>query len=116
MTMSDPDQRGEELDEAVGENFPPDRAPRLDDDGGIEPEVWERRYTDDDGVQLAGDQDVDVDALDSEAELVGEVVDEGDHGPLAPDDEFTGDETTRDIATEGVPRAAEDAAVHIEDE
>jgi hypothetical protein len=112
--MSDPDQPGEELDEAVGESFPPDRAPRLDDDGGIEPEVWERRYTDDDGVELAGDPDIDV--LDTEGELVGQVVDEGDHGPLAPDDEFTGDETTRDIAAEGVPRPAEDAAVHIRDE
>jgi hypothetical protein len=112
--MSDPDQPGEALDEAVGEGFPPDRPPRLDDDGGIEPEVWERRYTDDDGVELAGDPDIDL--LDTEGELVGQVVDEGDQGPLAPDDEFTGDETTRDIAPEGVPRPAEDAAVHIRDE
>ena len=75
-----------------------------------------RRYRDDDGVVLAGDPDIDLDVLDTEGELVGRVVDEGRHGPLAPDDEFTGDETTRDIATEGVPRAAEDAAVHIRDE
>lgn len=114
--MSDPDQPGEELDEALGETFPPDRATRLAGDGGVEPEVWERRYTDEDGVELAGDPGVDSRIPDAEGELVGQVVDEGDHGPLAPDDEFTGDETTRDIATEGVPRAAEDAAVHIRDE
>jgi hypothetical protein len=114
--MSDPDQPGEELDEAVGESFPPDRAPRLDDDGGTEPEVWERRYTDDDGVELGGDADIDIGGLDEEGELVGQVVGEDDHGPLAPDDEFSGDETTRDIAPERAPRAAEDAAVHIQDD
>ena len=115
--MSDPDQPGEELDEAVGdEEFPPTRPPQLDDDGGTEPEVWEREGTTDaEGVELAGDPDVGV--PDDEAELVGTSVDDGrDTGPLAPDDEFSGDETTRDVATEGAPTPAEDDAVHIEDE
>jgi hypothetical protein len=90
----DRDQHGEELDEAVGDEYPPDRPPRLDDTGGYVPEAWET----------------------DEAELVGTAVDEGDAGPLAPDDEFTGDETTRDYATEREPRSAEEAAVHVLDE
>jgi hypothetical protein len=113
--MTDPDQAGEELDESVGDEFPPDRAPRLDDDGGTEPEVWERAAEDDGGVELVGDLDVGV--VDDEDELVGDVVDEDrDLGALAPDDEFSGDETTRDVASERVPTPAEDAAVHIDDE
>lgn len=39
----------------------------------------------------------------------------GDSGPLADDDSFTGDETTRDVATEGVPGPAEEEAVHVQD-
>jgi hypothetical protein len=112
--MTDTDQPGEELDEAVGADFPPDRPPRLDDDGGTEPEVWEAGPVDDDGVELIGDPDVG--AVDEEAELVGLAVEERDTGPLAPDDEFTGDETTRDIQPERVARPAEEAAVHIEEE
>jgi hypothetical protein len=92
--MTDPDQPGEELDEAVGEG-----AEALGDPG----------------VELVGDEDVG--AVDDEAELVGRVAStDPDVGPLAPDDEFTGDETTRDIFTEQVPAPAEEAAVHIADE
>lgn len=92
--MTDPDQPGEELDEMIGE--------------GAEP-------LGDPGIELLGDEDVG--AVDDEAELVGRrAVPERDVGPLAPDDEFTGDETTRDIFTEQVPAPAEQAAVHIEDE
>ena len=35
-------------------------------------------------------------------------------GALADDDELTGDETERDYATERVPSAAEEDALHIE--
>jgi hypothetical protein len=113
--MTDPDQPGEELDESVGDDFPPDRPPRLDDDGGTEPEAWEADPADDGGVELAGDPDIG--AVDDEPELVGGATgDESDTGPLGPDDEFAGDETTRDVVTERQPTAAEDAAVHIEDE
>lgn len=114
--MSDPDQPGEELDEAVGGDFPPDRPPRLDDDGGTEPEVWEQGGAgDDEDVELVGDPDVG--AVDDEGQLVGEAVDRGpDTGALSPDDEFTGDETTRDIQPERVARPAEEEALHIEEE
>jgi hypothetical protein len=114
--MTDPDQPGEELDESVGDDFPPDRPPRLDDDGGTEAEVWETDVPGGgEGVELAGDPDIGL--PDDEAELVGSLVDdERDTGSLAPDDEFTGDETTRDVASERAPAAAEDAAVHVEDE
>lgn len=92
--MTDPDQPGEELDEAIG-------------DGAVPPG--------DPGVELLGDEDVG--AVDDEAELVGRLADpERDVGPLAPDDEFTGDETTRDIFTEQVPSPAEEAAVRIDEE
>jgi hypothetical protein len=113
--MTDSDQPGEELDEAVGADFPPDRPPRLDDDGGTEPEVWEADTPDAEGVELVGDPDVGT--VDDEAQLVGEAVDDGaETGPLAPDDEFTGDETTRDIQPERVARPAEEAAIHIVEE
>lgn len=112
--MTDSDQPGEELDEAVGSDFPPDRPPRLDDDGGTEPEVWETSAVDEEGVELIGDPDVGT--VDEEAELVGRAVEEPDTGPLAPDDEFTGDETTRDIQPERVARPAEEEAVHIQEE
>jgi hypothetical protein len=116
--MSDPDQPGEELDESAGDEYPPDRPPRLDDDGGYEPEVWEAagagEADDDAGVSLAGD--ADVGAVDDEAELVGDEVGADDVGPLDPTDEFTGDETTRDYPTEREPRPAEEAALRIADD
>ncbi|MDD9371433.1 MAG: hypothetical protein PV358_15035 [Acidimicrobiales bacterium] len=113
--MTDPDQRGEELDESVGADFPPDRPPRLDDDGGTEPEVWEEGAADREDIELVGDPDVG--AIDDEAELVGLAVERGrDTGALDPDDEFTGDETTRDFQPERVARPAEEQALHIEEE
>jgi hypothetical protein len=112
---SDPDQRGAELDESVGGEYPPDRPPRLDDDGGYEPEVWDVDEAEvDEEVELAGD--ADVGAVDDESELVGEDVLDDDVGPLDPEDEFTGDETTRDYATEREPRPAEETALHVEDD
>jgi hypothetical protein len=123
----DPDQRGEELDESVGDEYPPDRPPRLDDDGGFEPETWEGEggedAEEDDDYDEAPDRgeaslvgDPDVGAVDDEAELVGDEVRDDDVGPLDPEDEFTGDETTRDYPTERVPPSAEESAVHVEDD
>ena len=133
----DPDQTGEALDdELLGDEYPPDEPLGADDEGvteleelggesfaerdeRTEPEVWERSAGDeasDPGVELVGD---DAGVADDEADLVGERVGtelEDEEGPLAPDDEFSGDETTRDVATERVPPPAEDAAVHVDDE
>jgi hypothetical protein len=135
--MSDPDQPGEDFDdELLAGDYPPDRPLGVEAEGVTEleelggesfeerdentrPEVWDEDDEDEDadegddeGVELVGDAGV----IDEEDELVGEAVDEGGPGPLAPDDEFTGDETTRDVASERAPEAAEDAAVHIEDD
>ena len=134
MSDTDPDQAGEELDEAVeGIEYPPDRPLGATDRGvtGVEqlggesfyerdrrtePEVWEQRPPrPDDSVELVGD--ADVGAVDDESELVGDAVEEDrERGPLAPDDEFTGDETTRDTVDDRVPKAAEESAVHLRDE
>jgi hypothetical protein len=111
----DPDQHGAELDEAVGDEYPPHRPPRLDDDGGYVPEVWEQDEVPvDDEVELAGD--LDVGSVDDEAQLVGIDVHDDRVGPLDPSDEFSGDETTRDYATEREPRPAEELALHVEDD
>ena len=133
----DPDQTGEALDdELLGDEYPPDEPLGADDEGvteleelggesfaerdeRTEPEVWERSAGEegsDSGVELVGD---DAGVADDEADLVGERVGtepEDEEGPLAPDDEFSGDETTRDVATERVTPPAEDAAVHVDDE
>ncbi|HKA83380.1 MAG TPA: hypothetical protein VKD21_05940 [Acidimicrobiales bacterium] len=133
----DPDQTGEAFDdELLADEYPPDEPLGADDEGvteleelggesfaerdeRTEPEVWERpagAEGQDPGVELVGD---DAGVADDEADLVGERVgtEEGDEqGPLAPDDEFSGDETTRDVVTERVPPPAEDAAVHVDDE
>ena len=134
MSDNDPDQPGEELDEAVeGIEYPPDRPLGATDRGvtGVEqlggesfderdrrtePEVWEQRPPrPEDSVALVGD--ADVGAVDDESELVGEAVEEDrPPGPLAPDDEFTGDETTRDTVDDRVPPPAEESAVHLSDE
>jgi hypothetical protein len=113
--MSDPDQPGEELDESVGADFPPDRPiVRSDAEDTIQPEVWERSGDAGPAIELAGDPDIG--AVDDEDELVGLEVGDRRQGPLADDDEVSGDETARDVATERVARPAEEAALHIEDE
>ena len=134
----DPDQSGEDFDdELLGDEFPPDEPLAVDDEGvtGVEqlgagsrsPSVTSApsrrfgsgrsdrrgRHT---GVELVGD---DAGVPDVEKDLVGEragTEQDDDQGPLAPDDEFSGDETTRDVATERVAPPAEDAAVHLDDE
>ena len=133
----DPDQSGEDFDdELLGDEYPPDDPLAADDEGvtaleelggesfaerdeRTEPEVWERPGDDeqpDTVVELVGD---DAGVPDDEKDLVGERVgteQDDARGPLAPDDEFSGDETTRDVATERVTPPAEDSAVHIDDE
>ena len=134
--MSDTDQPGEDLDDAkLSGEYPPDRPLAVDDQGvtGVEqlggesfadrddrtePEVWERpagASGDQGGVELVGEHDVGE--PDDEKDLVGELADPADRvlGPLAEDDEVSGDETTRDVATERVTPPAEDEAVHIDE-
>jgi hypothetical protein len=138
--MSDPDQPGEDFDdELLAGDYPPDEPLGVEEDGVTEleelggesfaerdertqPEEWELA---DEAGPATG-----VDLIDDDVELgeddAGESRDEGlvgqpvggleDLGPLAPDDEFSGDETTRDVVTERTPPPAEVAAVHIEDE
>lgn len=140
--MSDPDQPGEDFDdELLAGDYPPDEPLGVEEDGVTEleelggesfaerdertrPEEWE--LADETGPGPA----TGVDLIDDDVELgkddAGEPPDEGlvgqpvggleDLGPLAPDDEFSGDETTRDVVTERTPPPAEVAAVHIEDE
>jgi hypothetical protein len=98
--MSDPDQPGERLDdELLPDEYPPDP----DGERPADPEV-----------ELLGDEDVG--AVSDEDRLVARAVGDDDRrvGPLAEDDEFTGDETTRDVATERVPPPMEEVAVHVE--
>ena len=135
--MVDPDQSGEDFDdELLADEFPPDEPLAVEDEGitGVEqlggesvaerdertePEVWERQAGDtgaDAGTELSADA---AGVPDTEKDLVGERADsdaDDDQGPLAPDDDFSGDETTRDVATERVSPPAEDAAVHVDDE
>jgi hypothetical protein len=60
-------------------------------------------------------QPVDQGGPDEE-DLVAEAVEDPDVRDRPPDDEVTGDETTRDVATERVPPPAEEVALHVEDE
>lgn len=130
--MSDfdgPDQPGEELDENLTGDYPPDRPTAVFDEGvtgveqlggesvaerddRLEPEVWDQPEDSSSGAPiLEGDADVGV--VDDEKDLVAPPVDLVDTGSLSEDDDFTGDETTRDYGTERVPRSAEDDAVHV---
>jgi hypothetical protein len=125
----DADQEGAELDENLSADYPPDRPIGLydeeatglsgpADEGGdlddTEPEVWEREEgRPADAPVLEGD--ADVDAVDDEKDLVAPPGEREQAGPLAEDDEFSGDETRRDVATEHVPTSAEEAAVRYEE-
>lgn len=131
--MSDIDQPGEDFDESkLGGDYPPDRPLAADDQGvtGVEqlggesvaeredrtePEAWEEGAPGGGtgGVELVGEHDVG--APDEEKDLVAEQAESSAarHGPLAEDDEFSGDETTRDVATEHTTPPAEEQAVHL---
>jgi hypothetical protein len=131
--MSDFDQNGEELDENLPADYPPDEplgvydeeatgveAPDDDlDDGApvddLEPEAWEQEGDAGRGVVVAGDSDVDA-GDDVEKDLVASPGVSEELGALDADDDFSGDETTRDYATEHVPVPAEEAAVRVEAE
>jgi hypothetical protein len=156
MTVSDDpaydtDQAGQELDESLPAEFPPDEPmgldeildngeddeaqarddeeeyffdmlvepdPDLDDIG--EPQPDDRLETAAGGVpedHVVADESVpDPDAAEAVAAIEGDAeVLPDDHGALSDDDEFTGDETTRDYATERVTPSAEEAALHIEE-
>lgn len=127
----DVDQEGAELDENLTADYPPDQpiglydeeatglaGPGSEDDGSdlddTEPEVWEVDQAG--GVTPVLEGDADVGVVDTEKDLVAEPVEREDVGPLADDDEFTGDETRRDVATEHVPAPAEEAAVRYDDD
>ena len=129
----DTDQEGAELDENLSAEFPPDRplglydeeatglaGPGSDDDGSdlddSEPEVWEEADAEEAGDAPVLEGSADVDSIDDEKDLVAPPGEALDTGALAEDDEFTGDETRRDVATEHVPAPAEEAAVRIEAE
>jgi hypothetical protein len=81
-------------------------------DDRTEPEVWEAGSRETGAPVLVGDEDVD--AIDDEKDLVALASDPDATGPLSEDDEFSGDETIRDYATEREgPRSAEEAAIHV---
>ena|SRR5688500_3183003 len=107
--ISDDDVSEQLDDEVLGGDYPPDRY--IDPDA--EPGYPRSEVSDPDepAVQLIAQHDPDYDE-----DLEAEAVVDDDYGALADDDEFTGDETTRDVATERVPRPAEEAALHIVDE
>jgi hypothetical protein len=120
-------------DEELSGEYPPDQPLGAADEGvtGLEqlggesvseredrtePEVWERDSApaSETGPQLEGEAEPGT--VDEEKDLVAPPFPEQDPGPLEDDDDFTGDETTRDVAPERSPDAAEDAAVRIDDE
>lgn len=137
--MADSEQRAEELDEdKLDGEYPPDRPQAVEDEGvtGLEqlggesfaerdertePEPWERPGAPGSGgsrrgVELVGDEDVGE--VDDEGTMVARSAHDPDlreAGPLAPEDEFTGDETTRDVTTERTTPPAEEDAVHVDD-
>ena len=134
--MVDQDQAGEDFDDdKLGGEYPPDRPLGVNDEGvtGVEqlggesfaerdartrPEVWEegRSPRRNGSVELVGDQDVGE--VDTEGQSVGRAAPEDatdEAGPLADDDEFTGDETQRDVPTERVTPPAEESAVQVDD-
>jgi hypothetical protein len=137
--MSDWDQDqdvAESLDdEELPTEYPPEEPLAADDQGvtGLEqlggesvgdredrtePEVWERETAppSERGPELEGEPEPGT--VDEEKDLVAPPLplDAEDPGSLDPDDGFTGDETTRDVATERAPADAEDAAVRVDDE
>lgn len=129
----DQQQRGEELDESLPGDFPPDEPSAVDDigttgleqlggesfadrDRRTEPDFGERgaARTPSDEVVEAGVPPTDGD-VDEVLLPVDETGDRNDTGPLSDEDEFTGDETTRDFAPERMTPPAEEAAIHVEE-
>jgi hypothetical protein len=126
----DPDQPGQELDESSGwDEYPPDEPIGLDevlgeqddeDSGGDVPLNVLDVEVDDDIDDINGEDPADQllgDELEPEEPPGGsrDVASRSDDpGQLSEEDEFTGDETVRDYATERVPPPAEEDALHVE--
>lgn len=133
--MADSDQETAEAldDDKLAEEYPPDRPLAVDDQGttGIEqlagetvtdreertePEVWERETASPAESGPVLEEELEPGEVDDEKDLVAPPPAGDDHGPLDVDDDFAGDETTRDVATERSPRPAEETAVRVDDE
>lgn len=138
MTDPDPEQDEQDVaealdDEELPDEYPPEHPLAVDDlgvteleelggesvadrDARTEPEVWESRQAPEpqDTPVLEGEPEPGT--VDEEKDLVAPPPPEDDPGPLDPEDDFTGDETTRDVATERSPAPAEEAAVRIDDD
>lgn len=133
--MTDDQQRGEELDEALTDDFPPDEPIAADDVGttGVEQlggESFEERdrrtrpergprSRDGDGDRAEPAVEAGVRPTDDDEEVmvpVDEARPAGDSGRLAEDDEVSGDETARDVATERISQPAEESAVRVDEE
>jgi hypothetical protein len=105
------DQLAEQLDDDVlGDEYPPTRPIGLSD--SVDDEEPEDFGDLEDEGDIEIEMGVGIDGGDDELNVA--VLEDGDIGALADDDEFTGDETTRDVATERVPPAAEDQAMHVQ--
>jgi hypothetical protein len=120
-------------DEELSGEYPPEQPLGVDEEGvtpleqlggesvseryeRTEPEIWERERAEppESGPQIEGEPEPGT--VDDEKDLVAPPFPEEDPGPLEEDDDFSGDETTRDVATERSPDAAENAAVRIDDD
>src|SRR5262245_13086131 len=111
----DSDQTGEQFDdELLAGEYPPDRPIGL----GDEPAAFEDQVPEDfgDGYDDDGEAVVEtgVEPDDTDEEEFVAVIEEDEIGARDPDDEFSGDETTRDVVTERVPTSAEEQAMHVE--
>src|SRR5215207_6783105 len=103
------DDRSEAVDtDKLSDEYPPDEL-LASDDYGIT--GAEQRYDEplDERVRREQPEATEADGADGRSERVVQPVYED--GP----DEVTGDETTRDVATERVPPPAEEVALHVED-
>lgn len=129
--MTDRDQPGEDVDEELLDGEYPPEEPLAAEDRGVTAveelggesveEREERREPEPRERAVAGEPPR---SRTFEEGTPGEEVAEGlvpvdemvGTGWYAPDDELTGDETTRDIAPERDPEPAEEAAMHTEPE
>src|SRR5215207_8947546 len=125
------DDRSEAVDtDKLSDEYPPDELLASDDYGVT---GAEQRYDEplDERVRREQPEATEPDAAGGRSERVVQPVDQDgpdEEDPVAaaiedpdvrdrpPDDEVTGDETTRDVATERVPPPAEEVALHVEDE
>jgi len=108
------DDVSEQLDdEELGGEYPPERYIDPDDERVELPDYGEGEGGEADGGTV---RVLDQGFPDTEEDLLAEAQEDAGYGALADDDEFTGDETTRDVATERVPPPAEETALHLVDD